>query len=133
MAPSLHLRLLCDRLAVCRLPANSDVPSWVASGSFRSVSWTPHETSVVCEEAVVPTGVHCETGWRVLAVAGPLDFGLTGVLSSIARPLADAGVSIFAVSTFDTDYVLVKEPSLAAAVRALEAAGHVVELQDLGR
>lgn len=86
----------------------------------------------MCEEAAVPAEIHCEPGWRALGVEGPLDFGLTGVLSSIAQPLADAGVSIFAVSTFDTDYVLVRESSLVAAVRALEGAGHVVESHYLG-
>jgi hypothetical protein len=72
----------------------------------------------------VPADVRCEPGWRALAVKGPLDFGLTGILASIAAPLAEAGISIFAISTFDTDYVLVKAERLDDAVEALRRAGH---------
>ena len=111
-------------LAVCRLPAGSALPSWAAGGSLVSVTQTADETSVVCDASLVPTDVPAESGWRAIKVAGPLDFGLTGVLLSIARPLADAGVSVFALSTYDTDYVLVKEPALATAVAALTGAGH---------
>lgn len=78
----------------------------------------------MCAANVVPEGVRCEGGWRILKVEGPLDFGLTGVLLSMARPLAEAGVAIFALSTYDTDYVLVKEEKLDGAIAALEAAGH---------
>lgn len=128
MSDSLALRVLPGRFAVCRLPAGAESPEWAESEAFSSVSRTAEETSVVCEAASVPADVRCDRDWRALMVAGPLDFGLTGVLLSIARPLADAGVSIFAVSTFDTDYVLVKEPVLDTAVRALVAAGHDVEI-----
>jgi hypothetical protein len=79
---------------------------------------------VVCAEAEAPEGAKCERGWRVLQVAGPLEFSLTGVLAAIAMPLAIAGLSIFAISTFDTDYLLVKEEQLAKAVEALRSAGH---------
>jgi hypothetical protein len=83
--------------------------------------------SVVCPEDVVPPDTQREKGWRVFQVVGPLDFSLTGILSSIAGPLADAGVSIFALATYNTDYVMVKAHNLDRAVRALEAAGHRVE------
>ena len=82
--------------------------------------------TVVCAAARVPADARAERGWRALRVAGPLDFALTGVLAAVAVPLADAGVSIFAVSTFDTDYVLVRADRLEAAVAALRAAGHRV-------
>ena len=94
------------------------------------MSWTADETSVVCELASVPDGVTSEAGWRVFKVAGPIEFGLTGVLLSIAKPLADAGIGIFAVSTFDTDYVLVKGTSLDSAVVALTEFGHTVVRPD---
>lgn len=80
----------------------------------------------MCGEGLAPQGTQCENGWRAFQVAGPLEFSLTGILAAIAVPLADAGVSIFAISTFDTDYVLVKEESLAKAMEALRAAGHRV-------
>ena len=87
---------------------------------------TAADTSIVCASARVPDGVRAERGWRALTVEGPLDFALTGVLAALAVPLADAGVSIFAVSTYDTDHVLVRSDRLADAVEALRAAGHSV-------
>jgi len=120
-----ELRLLAGRFAVCRLAVDARVPEW-AAGDFSSVTRTPDELSAVCREDAVPDGVKCERGWRVFQVAGPLEFSLTGVLAAIAGPLADAGVSIFAISTFDTDYVLVKDEVLAKAVEALKGAGHRV-------
>ncbi len=120
------LHVLPDRLAVCRLPADSAIPGWAIDSPFFSVTRTPDELSVVCREGSVPMETKSEGGWRALQVAGPLDFALTGVLASIAAPLASAGVSIFAIATFDTDYVLVKEDHLAKATAALAAAGHTV-------
>ena len=126
--PNLDLRLLDGRLAVCRLAPGEDPPAWVFGvGGFWSVTRTATEWSVVCAEGIVPAGVRSEAGWRILQVAGPLDFGLTGILASIAVALAEAGISIFALSTYDTDYVMVKEENVEVAVRALEAAGHRVE------
>lgn len=82
-----------------------------------------NETSVVCDERDVPDGAKCEPGWSVLRLEGPIPFEVTGVLASLAAPLASAGVGIFAISTYDTDYVLVKEDDRARARAALEAAG----------
>lgn len=124
--PTLDLTLLPDVLAVCRLPGGAAAPHWLDREAFASVTRTPEETSVVCRAAVVPTGVRAEGGWRALSVAGPLDFALTGVLLSLLAPLAAAGVSVFALSTFDTDVVLVREAALDDAVAALAAAGHRV-------
>jgi hypothetical protein len=116
-----ELRVLPDHYAICRLAADAPVPS-----SFFSVTRTADELSVVCFDAEAPEGAKTERGWRIFQVIGPLEFSLTGVLAAIAAPLADAGVSIFAISTFDTDYVLVKEENLAKAVEALRAADHRV-------
>jgi hypothetical protein len=116
-----ELLVLAGRYTICRLPADASVPA-----AFFSVTRTPDELSMVCEEAQAPAGTRCESGWRMLQVAGPLAFSLTGVLAGIAGPLAEAGVSIFAISTFDTDYVLVKEENLEKAMAALRAAGHRV-------
>lgn len=109
--------------AVLRLAPDAAVPAGLLVPPFHSVTRTPAETSVVCPEDVVPAGARAETGWALLALAGPFPFELTGVLASVLSPLAAAGVSIFALSTFDTDYVLVKAVRLADAVAALEAAG----------
>lgn len=123
--PRLDLILIQGRFAVCRLPPNAELPSW-AAGEFSSLTRTSDELSVVCAEDAVPKDIRCEAGWRILKVAGPLDFGLTGILLSIAGPLAEAGISIFALATYDTDYVMVKEQNLDRAIRALETAGHRV-------
>jgi len=122
---ALELTLIEGRFAVCRLAPDAASPAWAAQG-FSSITRTAGELSVVCAEDAVPPGVQREPGWRILQVAGPLDFGLTGILLSIARPLAEAGVSIFAISTFDTDCVMVRESTVEKAIRALEAAGHRV-------
>ena len=124
---SLTLELLPGRLAVCRLDADAPLPAWAAAGGFVSLTRTDAELSIVCLQEGVPAGVCAEPGWRCLRVKGPLGFGLTGVLASLASPLASSGVSIFVVSTYDTDYLMVQERDLERGVSALERAGHGVE------
>ena len=124
--PLLTLTLLEVRLAVCSLDADAEVPRWATAASPFSVTRTADELSVVCPEGLVPDGVRCEKGWHVFELEGPFEFTEVGILSAVAAPLAEAGVGIFAVSTFDTDYVLVKEERLGAAVAALRGRGHEV-------
>ena len=100
-------------------------------GAFFSVTRTPAELSAVCDVAAVPPGVKSEGPWSVLAVRGPLDLNMTGVLAALAAPLATAGISIFAVSTYDTDYVLVRSHDLDRAIRTLREAGHDVDVPAL--
>jgi hypothetical protein len=121
------LQVLPGEIAVARFDADAPLPAWAASGRLSSVTRTPEELSVVCAADAVPPRVAAERGWRALRVAGRLDFAMTGVIASIAAPLADAGVSLFALSTYDTDYVLVRDASLAAAIAALTAAGHEID------
>jgi uncharacterized protein len=118
---------LDGHFAVCRLAADAPLPAWAAAGSFVSITRTPDELSIVCRHEDVPDGVRCEPGWRCLRVAGTLDFTLVGVLVSLLAPLADAGIPVFVVSTFDTDYLLIKEDRLDAAVAILRGAGHGVD------
>jgi uncharacterized protein len=136
------LTLLAEVYAVCRLPAGAPFPAELLPSASRpgararsaagnggdpgviSLTWTPTETSVICRVDRVPAGATVETGWRCFQVAGPMDLALTGILASIATPLAEARVNIFAFSTFDTDYVLVPEVRLTTAIAALTAAGH---------
>ena len=123
---ALELTLEPWPLAVCRLEPSAAVPAWAMAGDFHALTRTPRELSIVCAADAVPTGARAEKGWRCFALRGPIAFEETGVLSSIAAPLAAARIPIFAISTFDTDYVLVKAEDVAAAHRALESAGHHV-------
>jgi hypothetical protein len=126
---SLTLTLLPDVYAICRLDATSAIPVWTLGASgFVSITRTGDELPIVCTEASTPDDVTASRGLRCLRVAGPLDFALVGVLASLATPLVEAGVSICAVSTYDTDYLLVRDAHLAAAIQALTAAGHTVLL-----
>lgn len=122
----MRLRVLGERLAVCRMDPREGFPAWATEMGFFSITRAPEELSIVCPEGNVPDGVKNEAGWRALGVEGLLDFSLTGVLAALAAPLAQAGVSIFAISTHDTDYVLVKDDALQAAVAALRESGHEV-------
>jgi len=123
-----NLSLTQDRLVICQLAPDAAIPAW-ASGKdiFCSMSRTREELSIVCPEGIAPREVKQEAGWRMLKVEGPLDFALTGILASLAAPLAKAGISIFAISTYNTDYVLVKDTKVTEAVKALQAAGHTVK------
>ncbi len=124
----LRLEVVPGTYAVCRLAAAEPLPEWAGSGPFVSVTRTEAELSVVCPEDAVPAGVRKEPGWRCLRVVGPLGFGMTGVLASLAGPLASSGVSIFVVSTYDTDYLMVQDRDLERGKDALERAGHTVAL-----
>jgi heme-degrading monooxygenase HmoA len=119
--PALALRLLPGMFAVCRLDPSDPPPD-----HFWSLTRTDDELSLICRDDAVPDGSVAERGWRGLQVAGPLDFALTGVAAALTAPLAAAGVSVLPVATYDTDYLFVREETLARAVAALEAAGHRV-------
>lgn len=123
---SLTLSILPGRLAVCRLPPGAPLPGRPASTRFWSVTRTDEELSLVLPEEAAPAGGVVEPGWRCLKVRGPLDFSLTGILASLAGPLAEAGVPIFALSTYDTDYILVKENNLEKTRQVLTANGHTI-------
>jgi hypothetical protein len=120
--------VLPDRYAICRLGPADQIPDWAKADNFVSISRTRDELSIVCPEDNVPAGVAGAMGWRILKCEGPLDYALTGIMASLAEPLADAGVAIFPIATHDTDYVLVKEPQLEVAVHALTGYGHAVRV-----
>ena len=109
--------------AVARLMDDAMVPRWAWTGALSSVTRTTDEVSIVCEEGAVPPGVTAERGFRALRVAGTIDFAVTGVVSSLTAPLAQAGISVFVVSTHDTDYLLVKSDRYDDAVAAWARAG----------
>ena len=126
MNPALTLSVLPDRLAVCRLEPDAALDTAELSGSLWSVTRTADELSLVLPEELVQRGWQSEGGWRALKVLGPLDFSLVGILARLSGALAADGVSLFALSTYDTDYILVKESDLACAVQALVSSGCLV-------
>ena len=131
MTPPTRQRLslveFAGSFAVCKLDQAAALPAWATGGDFFSITRTTDELSVVCPQSVVPEDVPCERDWRCLRVAGTMPFAVVGVLASLVTPLAEAGISVFAISTFDTDYLLVKEKDLENAVAALRQQGHTVE------
>jgi hypothetical protein len=128
----LQYRVFAQPLAVCRLAAAAPIPSWATEGEFFCVTRTRDEVSVVCSEEVCPdseaertgNGLRVESGWVAVKLEGPFPFAMTGVLASVLTPLAKAKIPIFAISTFDTDYVLLKATDLEGAQQALREAGH---------
>jgi GNAT superfamily N-acetyltransferase len=120
------LILLSDTFAICKLGSGAPIPPWATAGNLFSITRTAEELSVVCRQDAVPDGINCERGWRCLRVAGTIPFSVVGVLASLTAPLADAGISVFALSTFDTDYLLVKAKDLERAVDVLRRRGHTI-------
>jgi hypothetical protein len=116
--------VLAGKFAVCRLASDAPFPSGALQGGFFGVVRTRDELSIVCSEDGVPDGALAERGWAALKLEGPFPFSMTGILASFLQPLAEAKIPIFAMSTFDTDYVLIKGGDLERAVAALSDAGH---------
>ena len=123
----LRLRVLPGRLSVARLPGDAPVPGWADGPGLVSITRREGELSIVCADARVPAEVRAERGWRALEVEGPIDFQELGVMHGLTGPLAAAFVSVLALSTFDTDVLVVREETLDRAVEALRAAGYRVD------
>ncbi len=123
----LTLKILPDQLSVCRLPADEPAPGMEPAGNFFSLTRTSEEWSMVVSSAHVDPAWEAEPGWRCLELLGTFDFSLTGIMSALAGPLATAGISIFPMATWSTDFLLVREGDLGDACRVLERAGHQIE------
>jgi hypothetical protein len=120
----LQFSRLPGSFAICQLAPSADIPGWALQGAFFSVTRSADELSVVCPQEVVPARVRHEAAWACLKLEGPFPFSQTGILASFVQPLSDRAIPIFAVSTFDTDYVLVKEAWIDKAIEVLKEAGH---------
>lgn len=123
---SFTLSVLEGTYAVCRLRRGSHIPEWALKGDLYSITRTQDELSVVCRQDDVPGHIQCNKGWNCFKVEGPLDFSMTGVISTLTTSLASEGISVFVFSTYDTDYIMVKSKDLEKAVNALTATGHRV-------
>jgi hypothetical protein len=123
---NLDISVLPEPFAVCRLGPDGAVPDWLPRSRFWSVTRTDEELSIVLPEMQAPEGWETERGWRCLKVQGPLDLNLTGILARLSAPLAEAQISIFTISTFDTDHIFVRHQDLEKAREVLTAYGHNV-------
>ena len=115
----LVLSVLPGKFGICHFDKNSQIPNWAEDISFCSINRTPDELSVVAPQGKIPSGVLFEKDWRTFKVQGPLGFTMTGIVSSLSKPLADAKISILYISTYETDYLMVEEKSLNKAIDIL--------------
>ena len=123
----LTLELLKENYSVCRLNPNAPIPAWCQKGNFYSVTQTKDELSIVCETQYVSENIEVvESNWRIFKILGPLDFSLIGILSKLSGILADNKIGIFAVSTYNTDYILVKDVDFEKSLAVLLKAGYTV-------
>jgi hypothetical protein len=124
MPQTLKFRQLPGHYAIMRLAPSAAIPEWATKGEFTSITRTADELSVVCTTENIPTEIVPDSRWICLKLEGPFPFSQTGVLLSFIQPLSNNGLPIFAISTFDTDFVLVQEEFFGAAINALQTAGH---------
>ena len=110
--------------AICKLPADAQIPDWALTGTFTSVTRTSDELSIVCPAGNLPPNLTSESHWICFKLQGPFTFSQVGILASFINPLAQNGVPIFAISTYNTDYVLIQEEFAGIALKALDEAGH---------
>lgn len=122
----LTLSILRETFAICRLDKDAPIPNWALMGNLFSITRSKDELSIVCPQINVPKDILCNKGWCCLKVKGPLDLTLTGIISSIAETLDKEGISIFLISTYDTDYIMVQEKDLERAVFLLAESGQQV-------
>lgn len=120
------LTLYQEDYAICQLSSDSKVPAWAFEGRFYSISKTDDELSVVCGAAFVPNAIKAEKGWRTFKLHGPFAFDEVGVIASLTVPLAQANLGVFVVSTFDTDYLLIKAAQLTSVLEVLKTEQHKI-------
>lgn len=123
----LSIQFLAGRYAICRLSSNDSIPNWIDLQHFYSITKTDDELSIVCSEYGIPDSVIAEKDWKILKIIGPLDFSLVGILSKISTLLADSKISIFSISTYDTDYILIKTTDVDNTINILNNANYTVK------
>lgn len=124
---TLLLNLFSDLFGICKLSHNSPMPDWIGDNVFHSITRTADELSIVCPQKNIPENIVCERDWNCLKLEGPLDFSLIGILARISELLAEEKISIFVISTYDTDYILVKNDMIEKAVEKLTMNGYFIK------
>ncbi len=124
------LQVQPGHMAVCKLSPQSPLPTWLntADNKFFSITKTNDELSIVCDQSSVPEHVQAQKNWRMFKIKGQMEFELVGILKQVLNPLAESGIGIFAISTYDTDYILVQEKDFENAIKALKTK---FEIQDI--
>lgn len=122
-----QLILRPQHFAIGQLPPDAPVPDWCPETGFSSITRTTDELSIVCEQQHIPHNIKASRNWRLLQIAAQLDFSLVGILAGIATPLAEAGISIFSLSTYDTDYLLIQSDQIEQALEVLTSKGYMIE------
>jgi uncharacterized protein len=120
----LVLHMLGETFTINKLPQFAEIPSILSQGEMCFIFRTDEELSIICPDYMAPNNVQQELGWRCFKVEGAMKLQDVGVLAAISQPLAEANIPMFAVSTFNTDYVFVMDENLVNAVQALQKAGH---------
>jgi hypothetical protein len=122
----MELHVLPGEYSICSLPPEDPIPDWSLNEGFNAILHTPSELSIVCPSDQVPPGITQEASWKCLEIAGPLEFTLVGILAEVLAPLTTAGIPVFVLSSYKTDYIMVKREQLNRALESLQAAGHTV-------
>ena len=122
----LHLSLIKEKYGICTLPNSAPIPDWALNESLVSITSSEKELTIVCRQDIIPSQCKCDLDWRCFKVDGSFDLNQTGVISSLSSPLADAGISIYVISTYDTDYFMVKEENVEQAISVLSNSGHSI-------
>ena len=131
MPRALQLAISTKRYALTRLSLGTTDPDWVR-GDFAAVVRSREGITVVCEEAFVPEGVETCHGYRCIEITGSFEITSVGVLAAVVQPLAEGGISLFAYSTWETDYIFVQQSNLERGLALLSAAGHAISRQNSG-
>ena len=124
----LKLSLLKNKYAICTLPNTAPIPDWALTEILISITRTDKELTIVCKQDMIPSELQSDINWRCFKIDGSFDLNQTGVISSISSPLADAGISIYVISTYDTDYFLVQDQNLQKAISTLSNSGHSITI-----
>ena len=122
----LQLSLLKDKYGICTLPNTAPIPDWALTQSLASITRTEKELTIVCRLEILPSQYQSDLNWRCFKIDGSFDLNQIGVISSISSPLADAGISIYVISTYDTDYFLIQEQNLEKTISVLSSSGHYI-------
>jgi len=123
----LQLSLLKDKYGICTLPNTAPIPDWALTQSLASITRTEKELTIVCRLEILPSQYQSDLKWRCFKIDGSFDLNQIGVISSISSPLADAGISIYVISTYDTDYFLIQEQNLEQTISVLSNSGHYIK------